>query len=139
MSRDEREAFLAKPHVGVLAVDHPGRAPLAVPIWYRYSPGGDLGILTHPDSVKAKLIEVAGRFSLCVQSEHLPYKYVMVEGPVIETRPCDIEADARPMARRYLGESMGDRYIEDGDDSSSVLIVMRPEHWFTVDYGKTAG
>ena len=34
MTKAEREAFLADVHVGVLAVDEPGRGPLALPIWY---------------------------------------------------------------------------------------------------------
>jgi nitroimidazol reductase NimA-like FMN-containing flavoprotein (pyridoxamine 5'-phosphate oxidase superfamily) len=41
MTREERESFLTEVHVGVLAVEHAGRAPLAVPVWYDYRPGGD--------------------------------------------------------------------------------------------------
>lgn len=136
MSKEEREAYLAHPHVGVLGVERSGRGPLTVPIWYDYKPGGDVVILTSPNSLKGRLIADAGQFSLCVQSESLPYKYVMVEGKVNETRECDIEADARPMAYRYLGRELGDQYIGDGDDSSSVVISMTPSHWYTTDYGK---
>ncbi len=135
MSVEQREAYLAKPHVGMLGVEDPGRGPLTVPIWYAYEPGGDLLILTHPKSRKATLIDQAGRFSMGVQTESLPYKYVMVEGPVIERRECDIEQDARPMAHRYLGKSMGDDYIDDGSDGSSVVYIMRPERWYSGDYG----
>lgn len=135
MSEEDRQTYLAKPHVGVMAIESPGRGPLAVPIWYSYEPGGDVTILTHPESRKAKLLDEAGRFSLCAQTESLPYKYVMVEGPVIERRACDVEADARPMAHRYLGQDMGDDYIGSGEDSSSVVYVMRPERWYSVDYG----
>ena len=39
MTVDEREAFLADVHVGVLSVDEPGRGPLALPIWYRFVDG----------------------------------------------------------------------------------------------------
>ena len=42
MTLDEREQFLADVHVGVVAVERPGRAPLAVPIWYGYEPGGEV-------------------------------------------------------------------------------------------------
>lgn len=46
-----RQEFLAEPHVAALAVDAgAGRAPLTVPIWYQYAPGGDLWILTAEDS-----------------------------------------------------------------------------------------
>lgn len=136
MSETERQEFLAGVHVGVLAVERPGRAPLAVPIWYSYEPDGWVSVLMGPDSLKAKLLASAGRFSLCVQSEALPYKYVMVEGPIVESRQCDLETDARVMARRYLGKELGDQYVEDGDDETMICISMRPEIWYSVDYGK---
>ncbi len=136
MSKEEREEYLSRPHVGVIGIEDPGRGPLTVPIWYAYEVGGDVVILTHPESRKAKAIAAAGRFSLCVQRERLPYKYVMVEGPVVETRACDVDADARPMAHRYLGQAMGDQYVDDGDDSTSIVITMRPERWYSTDYGK---
>ena len=137
MTKEEREEYLARPHVGVIAIADPDRGPLAIPIWYAYEPGGDVSVLMHPDSRKAQLIAAAGRFSLCVQRERLPYKYVMAEGPVISTETCDVEAHARPLARRYLGDEMGDRYIDDGDDQSNVVVTMRPERWYSTDYGKT--
>lgn len=139
MTPEEREEYLSRPHVGVLGITDPGRGPLTVPIWYDYEPGGLVTILTHPESKKAKLIAEAGRFSLCVQRERLPYKYVMVEGPVVETSECDVEAHARPMAHRYLGAALGDQYVEDGDDSTSIVIRMRPERWYSTDYGKSEG
>jgi nitroimidazol reductase NimA-like FMN-containing flavoprotein (pyridoxamine 5'-phosphate oxidase superfamily) len=136
MTEAEREDFLADLHVGVLSIERRERAPLTVPIWYRYEPGGLLHILIGPDSLKARLLAKAGRFSLCVQSEVVPYRYVSVEGNIVETRQVDREADARVMARRYLGKVLGDQYIEDGDDESMICVSMRPERWYSVDYGK---
>lgn len=136
MTEAEREHFLTEVHVGVMAIERRDRAPLAVPIWYRYDPGGLLTILIGPDSLKARLLARAGRFSICVQTEKPPYRYVSVEGPIVETRQCDIDADARVMARRYLGKELGDQYVEDGDDSSMICVSMRPETWYSVDYGK---
>ena len=52
MSNDEGEQFLADLHVGVIAVERPDRAPLAVPIWYHYEPGGELSILTSEGTLK---------------------------------------------------------------------------------------
>ena len=42
MTRQEREAFLAEVHVGILSVADEGRGPLTVPIWYAYDPGDAL-------------------------------------------------------------------------------------------------
>ncbi len=134
MSKTEREEFLAQPHVGVISIEADGRAPVTVPIWYSYEPGGQVKVLTGVNSRKTQLLEAAGRFSLCVQRERLPYKYVSVEGPIVESRPAARETDSRPMAHRYLGASMGDMYIEDGDGDSTCFL-MQPKRWSSVDYG----
>jgi nitroimidazol reductase NimA-like FMN-containing flavoprotein (pyridoxamine 5'-phosphate oxidase superfamily) len=39
MSREQREAFLADVHVGVLAVAQPDGPPALTPVWYRYREG----------------------------------------------------------------------------------------------------
>jgi uncharacterized protein len=57
----ERQEFLAAKHVGVLSVDAiDGRPPASVPMWYDYTPGGNVRVNTRPASRKAKLIERCG-------------------------------------------------------------------------------
>jgi nitroimidazol reductase NimA-like FMN-containing flavoprotein (pyridoxamine 5'-phosphate oxidase superfamily) len=137
MTKDEREAFLADLHVGVISIEQEGAPPLSVPIWYDYSPDVGVWLLTGANSVKGKLLEKAGRFTLVAQNEApLNYQYVSVEGPIVETRRSEIERDRRPMARRYFGEKLGDDYVRATAEENSVVIVMRPERWRTVDYGK---
>jgi len=137
MTKEEREAFLADVHVGVISVAEDGHGPLTVPGWYSYEPGGEVRIITARRSRKGKLLECAGRFSLCAQTETPPYKYVSVEGPIVTIEVADLERDRRPLARRYLGAELGDRYIESTRDVvGNVLVRMRPERWLTVDYAK---
>jgi nitroimidazol reductase NimA-like FMN-containing flavoprotein (pyridoxamine 5'-phosphate oxidase superfamily) len=137
MTKEEREAFLADVHVAVISVTEDGHGPLAVPIWYSYEPGGEVRILTGRKSRKGRLLERAGRFSLCVQTETPPYRYVSVEGPIVAVEAADIERDLRPLAHRYLGPEVGDLYVEDTRDVvGGVLARMRPERWLTVDYAK---
>lgn len=139
MSEQEREAFLADVHVGVIGIGRADGSPLTVPIWYAYQPGGEVVVLIDGGSVKARLLERAGRFSLCAQSEALPYRYVSVEGRATITSS-DVERDTRPMARRYLGEELGDQYVESTPRGERPLrVAMRPERWFSVDYGKLGG
>jgi nitroimidazol reductase NimA-like FMN-containing flavoprotein (pyridoxamine 5'-phosphate oxidase superfamily) len=139
MTKEEREAFLADVHVGVMSVAEDGHGPLTVPVWYSYEPGGEIRIITARRSRKGKLLKRAGRFSLCAQIETPPYKYVSVEGPIVTIEAADLERDRRPLARRYLGAEMGDRYIESTrGDAGNVLVRMRPERWLTVDYAKRA-
>jgi len=102
MSKVEREAFLRETRVGILSVAQPGRGPLAVPVWYAYSPGGAVRMVISSASRKAELLRAAGRASLCVQADVPPYKYVSVEGAAVLGEP-DFERDEREMAHRYLG------------------------------------
>jgi nitroimidazol reductase NimA-like FMN-containing flavoprotein (pyridoxamine 5'-phosphate oxidase superfamily) len=137
MTKQERERFLADLHVGVISIPEEGRGPLTVPIWYSYEPGGELQVVTARTSRKTRLLQRAGRFSLCAQTETPPYKYVSVEGPVVAIEPADLERDRRPLARRYFGVERGDRYIESTRDLvGNVVVRMRPERWLTVDYAQ---
>ncbi len=137
MTKEEREAFLADVHVAVISIADGSRGPLTVPIWYSYEPGGEVRVITARKSRKGTLLERAGRFSLCAQTEAPPYKYVTVEGPIIAIEAADLERDRRPLAHRYLGVAVGDRYIESTRaDVGNVLVRMRPERWLTVDYAK---
>ncbi|MEM7093821.1 MAG: pyridoxamine 5'-phosphate oxidase family protein [Actinomycetota bacterium] len=135
MTLEERQAFLAAVHVGIIAINEDGRGPLAVPVWYSYEPGGEVNVLMQSDSRKMVGIDAAGRFSLCAQTEEAPYKYVTVEGPVSAVRTYDQE-DLLAMATRYLGEEMGRQYAASGPGANSVMVSMTPEHWLSTDYSK---
>jgi len=133
MSSGEREQYLADLHVGVIAVERPDRAPLSVPIWYGYRPGGDVVLWTGWESVKHKLIRAAGRFAITAQDEVPPYKYVTAEGDVVGIEPAT-EADALAIAVRYLGEEAGTAFVAENPVTTSVVIRMRPRRWLSVDY-----
>ena len=137
MSRAEREAFLAETHIGIISVAEPGRGPLTLPIWYRYEPGGAAHFATGAHSRKARLIEQAGRISLCVQSETPPYQYVSIEGPA-RIGTADPERDGRQIAIRYLGQLMGERYYAmlAASPEPTILVTITPERWYAVDYRK---
>ncbi len=136
MTREERDEFLADVHVGILAVDEPGRGPLALPIWYQYE-DGDVIIGLDGGSKKAELVRAAGRATLTVQTETPPYKYVSIEGParIVAEQRDDLE-----MATRYLGDEFGRWYAENNPSTeTSVVIHLTPEHWRTVDFAKLMG
>lgn len=137
MTMQERQAFLADVHVGIIAIVEPERGPLTVPVWYSYEPGGDVQVLMQGDSRKMVGIEAAGRFSLCAQNEAPPYAYVTAEGPVSNVRPYDIDTDLLTMATRYLGDEGGRQYIATaGTGGNGVMVSMTPEHWLSTDYSK---
>jgi nitroimidazol reductase NimA-like FMN-containing flavoprotein (pyridoxamine 5'-phosphate oxidase superfamily) len=138
MTQAEREAFLADRHVAVLSVEAGGRAPLAVPVWYSYEPGKLLSLVTGNESRKARLPRASGRASLCVQTEELPYRYVSVDGPVVEIEHPAQQAERRALAHRYLDTELGDAYLASTRDVASTMTTFRisPEPWLTEDRSK---
>jgi nitroimidazol reductase NimA-like FMN-containing flavoprotein (pyridoxamine 5'-phosphate oxidase superfamily) len=141
MTRAEREEFLAGVHVGIVSVDDPGHGPLSVPVWYAYQPGATVDILTDGQSRKARRMRTAGRFTLCVQTESIPYCYVSVEGPITVIRDTVSSEERRALAYRYLGQELGDRYLAatSDDPSESAVFRMSPERWLSADFSRQFG
>lgn len=141
MSRSDRENFLSDVHVGILGVDDSrGKsAPLLVPVWYVYEPGGDVVVQTARDSVKAQLIRESGRFSFCVQDES-PYRYVSVEGPVVAVDDPLDPAQWEAMAHRYLDPVTASAYLAANRQqlAESISLRMRPQRWRTADFSAFA-
>lgn len=137
MSVAEREWFLSGVRLGVLSVvDVDGRAPISVPVWFGYQPGGDVYFITARSSRKATLIKQSGRLTLCAHNDDPPYRYVSVEGPVIAFEEPVTAKERSAMAYRYLGPELAERYLADTSGEGLVMIRMRPEHWASADFGK---
>ena len=138
MTETERQDFLAALHVGVLGIERADGPPLLLPVWYSYEPGGDVEVLTSASSLKGRLAAAAGRASLCVQQEELPYKYVSVEGPAtIDELGADRHHAVEPMAIRYLGSEIGRAYAANSDVPDEIRVRITPTRWFSVDYAKS--
>ena len=65
------------------------------------------------------------------------YKYVSVEGPIVDVAPAELEADRRPLAHRYFGPELGDAYVASTDGEGNLKFSMRPTRWWSVDYTKS--
>jgi hypothetical protein len=138
LSKAEREEFLSQPHIAALSVRAgEDRGPLAVPIWYQYTPGGEPWILTGADSAKTRLIETAGRFSLMVDRTEPTVRYVAVDGPVSRIEPGGDELLVE-LTRRYLPPHRVDVFLDfaRAELGSQVVIAMTPQHWLSADLGE---
>ena len=135
MTVAERTEFLADSHVAIIAIERADKPPLTVPIWYRMDPTGSIEIWTELGSLKERLIRAAGRFSLAVQQETEPYRYVSVGGSAsIRT---DVPREGvLPIVRRYVSEVDMSAYLDANYTDKAVLITMRPEVWNSADYAK---
>lgn len=136
LPKAEREQFLAEPHVAALSVSAGAhRAPLTVPIWYQYSPGGEPWVLTGLGSRKHRLIEAAGCFALMVERTEPSIRYVTVSGVVAEIAPAT-DAQHREMAARYVAAEKVDAYLAYAESyGEQVAITLRPQHWLSADLG----
>jgi nitroimidazol reductase NimA-like FMN-containing flavoprotein (pyridoxamine 5'-phosphate oxidase superfamily) len=144
LSEAEAQAFLAAPHVAVLSVaSDAARPPLTSPIWYAYEPGGTCTFFTGTagrPTRKARLIHRAGVVSLCVQREEPPYRYVTIEGAIVQV-------DRPPRAEQMLGivsrylppqQAEGFAAAELGrPDSRVAAYTVRPDRWLSFDFGDT--
>ncbi|MGZ8735138.1 MAG: hypothetical protein ACXW1M_08115 [Acidimicrobiia bacterium] len=142
MTREERWSFVTEvPRVGVLSIEAPGRGPVSSPFWFTGttdSPDGAGAALVFsvgPESRKAALLASAGRATMCVQSEVVPYQYVVMEGAVEARGPSD-EAFIHDLATRYLGPDLGELYFAGVRDDPSVMYALVPQRWATLDYHK---
>jgi len=137
LSKEEREQFLAEPHIAALSVSAGDkRGPLTVPIWYQYNPGGEPWVLTGAGSRKHRLIETQGEFTLMVERLVPSVRYVTVDGPVsrIESGTDDQLVE---LTKRYLPADKVDAYLEFArrEQGDSVAIFLKPQHWLSADLG----
>jgi nitroimidazol reductase NimA-like FMN-containing flavoprotein (pyridoxamine 5'-phosphate oxidase superfamily) len=137
LSKEEREQFLAEPHIAALSVSAGDkRGPLTVPIWYQYSPGGEPWIHTGAGSRKHRLIESQGEFTLMVQRVEPSVRYVAVDGVVSRIEPSSDEQFVE-MVKRYMPPDKVDPYLEFArrEHGEGVTIYMKPVHWLSADLG----
>lgn len=136
MTVAEREQFLSEVRVGVLCVvEGEGKGPLAVPVGYVYTPGGDIVFTTGHDSRKMDLLRLAGRAGFLVQDEQ-NYRYVSVEGEFIDESPTT-QQEHMSLSIRYLGPDKGKELYEETKESvrEMVTVRIRPKRWRTYDFG----
>ncbi len=134
MSDTQRDSFLNEVRVAVLVIERADKGPLCAPVWYRYA-DGVFQISMENDSAKAVLLRRAGRASLCVQDESMPYRYATAEGPVeVEVISGEVRHElVREMASRYLGDELGRQYADDypTELEGGALVTLRPRRWRT--------
>lgn len=143
LDQSEREDFLAQPHIGVLSVvSDDDRPPLTVPVWYAYTPGGNLTFFTGTQgraARKTRLLERAGKLSFCVQRQEFPYRYVTAECTLVEVDHEPEFADVVAITSRYLPEDVarGFAEAETGNPSDTfVLFTARPDRWLGFDFAE---
>lgn len=131
MGRQEREEFLADVHIGVLGISRGEKAPILVPVWYRYV-DGVVEISTSSATRKVALVRANPRVTLCVQNETNPPAYVSVEGTVtIEELSPEVTL---AIASRYLGPEAAAQFMAVTEDDT--LLRLHVDMWRSTDFAK---
>lgn len=128
------EEFFAQPHVALLVI--PGAsAPLSIAVWYEYAPGGDIYLVTGPDSQKARRLREAGHCTLVVDSVSPP-RYVAVDCDVVGEGEPSLE-EPRSIAERYLPPPVLEGYLSHIEQNvgPEVRFTLRPTTWRSAGIG----
>ena len=140
MTEQERDRFLAEPHVAFL--DDPAGVPRAdaFPLFYDYTPGSTLSLFTWNllagTGQDTAVIQPERPVRLTVRREECPASFVAVQGTVVQRslRPTADEVFA--IARRYSGDEEAWDFtvmVLGSSDTDLVLFTIRPERWITGD------
>lgn len=133
---DERAAaeFLAEPHVGVFAVASGSGPPAAVPLWYSYTVGGHVWIVTEAESRKMRLLARTGCATLVVDEVAPRTRYVSVDCALVGSRPATAQ-DRRELASRYLSGHALEKYLafEAANIPDEQRVTLQTTRWRFAD------
>jgi Pyridoxamine 5'-phosphate oxidase len=138
MDFDQRAAadLLAEPHVGIFAVASPSGPPAAVPVWYSYTVGGRVWIVTEATSRKRRLLERSGSATLVVDEVAPRTRYVSVDCELVDAHPATAE-DQRELASRYVSADALEAYLATVAPNlpHEQRITLQPTRWRFADFG----
>ena len=126
MNPQEITAYLAAPHIAVVATITRNGQPHLTPNWYRYD-GQVLTLITRKDRLKYRYLQRDHRISVCIYDPPIASNYVVISG----TATChdqDIWDEARRIIERYRAPSEVDDYLARWKTEPRVLITVTPEH-----------
>ncbi|MEM7340468.1 MAG: TIGR03618 family F420-dependent PPOX class oxidoreductase [Actinomycetota bacterium] len=140
MTHDDREAFLARPHVGVVASVRRDGRPYTVPVWFHWD-GTHVWLTGTESRVWCRQIDVDPRVSLCVEAMTPIPGHVGIDGVAEVLRPPghDIWPISRQLAEKYIGGAVGsssdavDAFVANMATEPRLLIRITPQIWRAID------
>jgi PPOX class probable F420-dependent enzyme len=118
-------AYLAAPHIAVVATVSRNGTPHLTPNCYRYN-GKVLTLITRKDQLKYLNLQRNNRISVCIYDPPAASNYVVISG----TATCDdqdIWDEARRIIERYRGPDQVDDYLARWHTEPRVLVTATPE------------
>jgi PPOX class probable F420-dependent enzyme len=99
MNPQEITAYLAAPHIAVVATVNKNGHPHLTPNWYRYD-GKVLTLITRTDRLKYLNLQRYNRISVCIYDPPVASNYVVISGAAT-CNDQDIWDEARRIIERY--------------------------------------
>ena len=125
MNPQEITAYLAAPHIAVVATIHRSGRPHLTPNWYRYD-GKVLTLITRTDRLKYRHLQRDHRISVCIYDPPVASNYFVISGAAT-CHDQDIWDEARRIIARYRAPGEVDGYLARWKTEPRVLITVTPE------------
>jgi PPOX class probable F420-dependent enzyme len=115
--------LLKKPAFANLATLNADGSPQVTPVWVDFD-GKHLVVNTARGRVKARNLAREPRVALAIADPENPYRYLGIQGRVVEMTEAGGDAHIDSMARKYLGK---DKYPFRAPGEVRVLVKIAPE------------
>jgi PPOX class probable F420-dependent enzyme len=114
---------MQKPAFAQLATVNEDGSPQVTPVWVDYD-GTHVLVNTARGRVKAKNLERNPRVALAISDPENPYRYVGIQGRVVEMTENGSDAHIDKMAKKYMGK---DTYPFRAPGEKRVIVKIAPE------------
>jgi PPOX class probable F420-dependent enzyme len=125
---ESHKDLLQKPAFASLATLNPDGSPQVTPVWFDYD-GTNIIVNTARGRVKDRNLKREPRVALTIPDPENPYRYLGIQGRVIEMTESGADAGIDKLAKKYLGK---DKYPFRGPNEVRVLVKIAPEKVHTM-------
>lgn len=140
MSPEDQEAFLAEPHVGVVATLRRDGRPYTVPVWHLWD-GEHIWLTGTESRVWCRQLMVDPRLSICVEALLPVPGHIDIDGTGEVLRPPDFDIwpVSRQLAEKYVGKGdvanaeAVDAFVANMQTEPRLLIRVMPDVWRAID------
>jgi PPOX class probable F420-dependent enzyme len=117
-----------KPAFGQLATVNPDGSPQVTPVWVDFD-GTNLVVNTARGRKKTRNLANEARVALSIMDPQNPYRYLGIQGRVVEMTEAGADAHIDKMAKKYIGK---DQYPWRSPGEQRVLVKIAPEKVHTM-------
>ena len=127
MSPERLRAFLQEgTRTAKLATIMPDGRPHVTPVWFVLD-GNDVICTTWHTSAKARSLRRDSRVSVCVDDDHPPFSFVMIEGSAsVSEDGAELRRWATRIGGRYMGEDRAEEFGARNGVQGELLIRITP-------------